>query len=146
VCVLAGAGWVGLVRAARERFGLLAACALACLVGAFAYTFVKSDVNELHEGWETVKYEADIYGSVPEAIAAGGGEAKLKSCGTVYTGAFQTQTVAWYLHLHEMQTEIFAYPPGTTIAPSFTSLSRDPRFPTIAKTRKWVIGSSCAVK
>jgi hypothetical protein len=25
-------------------------------------------------------------------------------------------------------------------------LSRDPRFPTIATTRKWVIGSSCAAK
>ena len=27
--------------------------------------------------------EADLYGTVPEAIAAGGGEAKLKSCGSV---------------------------------------------------------------
>ena len=40
--------------------------------------------------------------------------------------------------------EIFAFPPGTTIAPSYSALSRDPRFPTIATTRKWVIGSSCA--
>jgi hypothetical protein len=61
----------------------------------------------------------------------------------VYTGAFQTQTVAWYMHLHEMQTEIFAYPPGTTITPSFTSLSHDPRFPEKARTARWVIGSSC---
>ncbi len=66
------------------------------------------------------------------------------SCGAVYTGAFQTQAVAWYMHLHEMESEIFAFPPGTTIAPSFSALSKDPRFPTIAKTRKWVIGSSCA--
>ena len=48
------------------------------------------------------------------------------------------------MHLHEMESEIFAFPPGTTIAPSYSALSRDPRFPTIAKTRKWVIGSSCA--
>ncbi len=80
---------------------------------------------------------------MPDAIAAGGGEAALKQCGTVYTGAFQTQVVAWYMHLHEMESEIFAFPPGTTIAPSYSSLSRDPRFPAIAKTRKWVIGSSC---
>ena len=40
--------------------------------------------------------------------------------------------------------EIFAFPPGSTIAPNYSALSRDPRFPTIAKTRKWVIGSSCA--
>jgi hypothetical protein len=143
VCVLAGAGWVGLVRVARRRLGLAAAAALVLAVAGFAYPFVREDVGELQAGWQTVKYEADIYGSVPEAIAAGGGEAKLKSCGTVYTGAFQTQTVAWYLHLHEMQIEIFAYPPGTTIAPTFTSLSRDPRFPTIARTKRWVVGSSC---
>ena len=91
-----------------------------------------------------IEQEADLYGTVPDAIRAGGGEAKLKSCGTVYTGAFQTQAVAWYMHLHEMESEIFAFPPGTTIAPNYSSLSRDPRFPTIAKTRKWVIGSSCA--
>jgi hypothetical protein len=47
------------------------------------------------------------------------------------------------MHLHEMQSEIFAFPPGTTIAPYFSYLSRDPRFPEIARTRKWVIGSSC---
>ena len=95
---------------------------------------------------QRIQAEADLYGTVPDAIAAGGGEAKLKSCGTVYTGAFQTQAVAWYMHLHEMDSEIFAFPPGTTIAPSFSALSRDPRFPTIAKTRKWVIGSSCAAQ
>ena len=33
------------------------------------------------------------------------------------------------MHLHEMDSEIFAYPPGTTIAPYFSALSRDPRFP-----------------
>ena len=48
------------------------------------------------------------------------------------------------MHLHEMESEIFAFPPGTTIAPNYSALSRDPRFPTIARTRKWVIGSSCA--
>jgi hypothetical protein len=143
VCVLAGAGWVGLVRAAHGRFGIVAAGALALALAAFAYPFVSVDVRELKVGANTVTDEADLYGSVPEAIAAGGGEAKLKACGTVYTGAYQTQTVAWYMHLHEVQIEIFAFPPGTTVTPSFTSLSRDPRFPRIARTARWVIGSSC---
>ena len=61
----------------------------------------------------------------------------------MYTGNFQTQAVAWYMHLHEMDVEIFAFPPGTTIAASYSYLSRDPRFPEIARTRKWIIGSSC---
>jgi hypothetical protein len=143
VCVLAGAGWVGITRATRERFGTAAAAGLIVVVAAFAYPFVRDDVSELHERAITVKDEAELYGSVPEAIEAAGGAEKLKACGTVYTGAFQTQTVAWYMHLHEMQTEIFAFPPGTTITPWFTALSHDPRFPVTARTKLWVIGSSC---
>jgi hypothetical protein len=47
------------------------------------------------------------------------------------------------MHLHEMEVEIFAFPPGTTIAASYSHLSRDPRFPEVTRTRKWIIGSSC---
>jgi hypothetical protein len=143
VCVLAGAGWVIVFKAAYARLGILAAGALVLVVAAFAYPFVREDISELDQRAHTVKAEAELYGSVPDAIAAAGGRAKLKACGTLYTGAFQTQTVAWYMHLHEMQTEIFAFPPGATITPWFTALSHDPRFPEIAHTKLWVIGSSC---
>jgi hypothetical protein len=100
-------------------------------------------VHQLDLDVQDVDQEADLYGSVPEAIAAGGGREKLLACGTVYTGAFQTQAVAWYMHLHEMETEIFAFPPGTTITPAYTALSRDPRFPVFARTKLWTVGSSC---
>jgi MFS family permease len=143
VCVLAGAGWVIVFKAAHARLGILAAGALVLIVAAFAYPFVREDISELDARAHTVKAEAELYGSVPDAIAAGGGRAKLKACGTLYTGAFQTQTVAWYMHVHEMDTEIFAFPPGTTITPWFTALSHDPRFPEKAHTKLWVIGSSC---
>jgi len=143
VCVLAGAGWVIVIRAAHARLGVLAAGALVVILAASAYPFVRDDISELDARAHTVRAEADLYGSVPDAIAAAGGRAKLKACGTLYTGAFQTQTVAWYMHLHELDTEIFAFPPGTTITPWFTALSRDPRFPPLARTKLWVIGSSC---
>jgi hypothetical protein len=143
VCVLAGAGWVWLVKATHHRFGTVAATVLAVALAAAAFPFVRADVHELDYNGQQIKSEADLYGTVKDAIKAGGGEAKLKACGPVYTGAFQTQAVAWYMHLHEMQSEIFAFPPGTTIAPAFSYLSRDPRFPVIARTHKWVIGSSC---
>jgi hypothetical protein len=143
VCVLAGAGWVWLVKAAHHKLGAAAATVLAVAIAAAAVPFVRDDLHELHYNGQQIKAEADLYGTIPDAIEAGGGEAKLKSCGPIYTGAFQTQAVAWYMHLHEMQSEIFAFPPGTTIAPSFSYLSRDPRFPPTARTRKWVIGSSC---
>jgi hypothetical protein len=144
VCVLAGAGWVWLVKTTNARFGMIAAALLTLVIAAASAPSVREDIDELDMAGQRIQAEADLYGTVPDAIKAGGGEAKLKSCGTVYTGAFQTQAVAWYMHLHEMDSEIFAFPPGTTIAPSYSALSRDPRFPPIATTRKWVIGSSCA--
>jgi hypothetical protein len=143
VCVLAGAGWVLVFKAVHARLGIVAAAALALVLAAFAFPFVREDIRELDAGADTVQAEAELYGSVPGAIKAGGGRDKLKSCGTLYTGAYQTQTVAWYMHLHEVQTEIFAFPPGTTITPWFTALSHDPRFPEKARTKLWVIGSSC---
>ena len=86
-------------------------------------------MRELDEAAWRIDQEAQLYGTVPEAIEAAGGREKLLACGAVYTGAFQTQAVAWYMHLHEMESEIFAFPPGTTIAPNFSALSKDPRFP-----------------
>src|SRR5262249_6780174 len=112
VCVLAGAGWVWLVPTANARFGTIVAAVLAAVIAAASVPFVIEDVQELDMAAQRIKAEADLYGTVPDAIAAGGGEAKLKACGTVYTGAFQTQAVAWYMHLHEMDSEIFAFPPG----------------------------------
>ena len=144
VCVLAGAGWVWLVKTTNARFGPIAAAALTVIVVAASFPAVRSAIHELDYNYDQIVAEADLYGTADAAIKAGGGEDKLKACGAVYTGAFQTQVVAWYMHLHEMDTEIFAYPPGTTIAPYFSALSHDPRFPPIARTRKWVIGSSCA--
>jgi hypothetical protein len=143
VCVLAGAGWVWLVRATNARLGTIAAAALVLLVAAVAVKPVKADIDELTLASPLVKDVANLYGTVPDAIRAAGGEAVLKSCGTIYTGNFQTQTVAWYLHIHEVDAEIFAFPPGTIIAPTYTYLSRDPRFPVFARYGHWVIGSSC---
>ena len=140
VCVLAGAGWVWLVKGTGRRFGAVAAAALAALIAAVWAPFVIDDIKELDLAAHRIAEEADLYGTLPDAIEKGGGEAALKKCGTVYTGTFQTQAVAWYMHLHEMDAEIFAFPPGTTIAASYSALSRDPRFPEIARTRKWVIG------
>lgn len=144
VCVLAGAGWVWIVRHTGQRFGAVAATVLAVIVAGASAPFIAADIRELDEAAWRIEAEAELYGSVPDAIEAAGGREAIKACGTIYTGNFQTQAVAWYMHVHEMEAEIFAFPPGTTIAANYSALSRDPRFPTIAKTRKWVIGSSCA--
>jgi hypothetical protein len=147
VCILAGAGWVWIARGAGERWGAGAAVAVAAAVAALFVPFTISDVRELDQGMERVRLEADLYGANLEAvIAKAGGEDRLKACGEVFTGPFQTQAVAWYLHLHETDVSIFPMPPGVVIAPHYVRAARDPRFGLVTITSKWMVGSSCRLR
>jgi hypothetical protein len=94
-----------------------------------------------------VAAEADLYGaSLRAAIENAGGEERIKACGQVATGAFQTQAVTWYLHLHMTDVSIFPMPPGATLAPHYLALARDPRYRPVAATKRWSIGVSCAAR
>ena len=144
VCVLAGAGWVDLVRLARARLGLVAGAALAAAIAAAWTPFVLDDVNELRADRELTVWESDFYGPNLEAvIAKAGGPDRVKSCGRVYAGPFQVPSVAWRLGLHLDDVEIFPFGPGTALSMGATHLSVDPRYPEITKTRHWIVGSSC---
>ena len=144
VCVLAGAGWVAVVRGAGRRWGTAGAAAVSALLLAAAAPFVIADVDKLVYDGEKVEYEANFYGpNLEAAIAKGGGEAGIKSCGKVFTGPFQVPSVAWWLHMHIDELEIFPFGPGTSLAMGGTPLSVDPRYPEYTKTVHWIVGSSC---
>ena len=144
VCVLAGAGWVAVVRTAARRWGPAGATAVTALLLAAAAPSVVAAVDKLQYDWERVEYEANFYGpNLKAAIAKGGGEAGIKSCGKVFTGAFQVPSVAWRLHMHIDELEVFAFGPGTALAMGSTPLSVDPRYPEYTKTVHWIVGSSC---
>ena len=147
VCILAGAGWVGLARAARTRGGRGAAIAVAVATATLFAPFTVSDVRQLDEGMRRVAIEADLYGANLQAvIAKAGGEARVKACGPVFTGPFQTQALAWHLHLHGSEVTIFPMAPGTIVAPHYTAHARDPRFPVVTTTTRWMVGSSCRAR
>jgi hypothetical protein len=136
LCVLAGAGWVALIK----RWGAVA----AVVVVAFWAPFVVADVDKLRYDWEVVEYEANFYGpNLKALIAKAGGEQRIKSCGKVFTGAFQVPVVAWRLHIHLNEAEIFPFGPGTALSMGATPLSVDPRYPEYTKTRHWLAGSTC---
>jgi hypothetical protein len=145
VCVLAGAGWVWLVRAAAARAGRRAAVLLTLALAAGSVPFVRADIGSLSAQWRNVEAEADVYGpSMRAVVAKAGGPGALKSCGQVYTGALETQALAWYLHLHGDDIEIWPFPPGTTISVRRSHLSRDPRFTMVVETPRWIVASTCA--
>jgi hypothetical protein len=145
VCVLAGAGWVELVRDARRRWGVLAAAGAAVVAIAAWAPFLSNDYSTLREDVHLVTKEADFYGpNLRAVIAKAGGEQRIKSCGRVFSGPFQVQSVAWYLHLHGNEVNIFPLGPGTALSQGGSHLSRDPRYPEITKTSRWIVGSSCS--
>ena len=111
---------------------------------AAAWPFVSADVQALKEDRELNATESNFYGpNLKAAIAKAGGEQRIKSCGRVFTGPFQVPSVAWRLHYHVDQVDIFAFGPGTALAMGASHLSVDPRYPEITKTRHWLVGSSC---
>jgi MFS family permease len=144
VCVLAGAGWVAVVAGARRRWGAAAGAAVALALAAASAPFVAADVDKLRYDWEVVEYEANFYGpNLKAVIAKAGGEQRIKSCGRIFTGAFQVPSVAWRLHIHLDEAEIFPFGPGTALSMGSTPLSYDPRYPVYTKTRHWLAGSTC---
>jgi hypothetical protein len=141
LCVLAGAGWVELVRGApSKRRGAV----VAVVIAAASAPFVAHDVSTLRTDWNLVIKEASFYGpNLRSVIAKAGGEERLKACGNVFSGPFQVQSVAWNLHLHGSEVGIFPFGPGTALSQGGSHLSADPRYPEITKTKRWIVGSSC---
>src|SRR3954470_5656075 len=150
VCVLAGVGWADVVRAAWRRAGRAgrpggaAAAALAAVVVLGAAPFVVSDVDLLGYDARKLQDEAYFYDTLPVAIARAGGRERIKRCGTVFTGPFQVQVVAWNLHLHGGDVAIEANPPGIVVAAGFTPMAHDRRFKLVTQTRRWVVRRACA--
>ena len=143
VCVLAGAGWVELVRDAAARFGRARGAAVAFVLVAAAAPFVAADVDKLRFDLDVVRAESELYDRLPPIVAKAGGAAALLRCGPVYAPPFEVQAVAWAMHVHSSQVGIFANPPGTVLAGHFSALGHDPRFPEINKNRRWIVGRNC---
>ena len=78
-----------------------------------------------------------------DAVRAGGRE-RIKRCGTVFTGPFQVQVVAWNLRMHGGEVEIEAKPPGIVVAAGFSAMAHDARFKLVTQTRRWVVRRACA--
>jgi hypothetical protein len=143
IAVLGGAGWVELVRSTGRRFGMVAAVALALVVAVAFVPFINHEHQRLDYDWQLIEQESALYGDLPLAISEAGGRDHILRCGSIYAGPFDVQAMAWHMHVHGEQVEIFAFPPGTLITGHTRALSVDPRFPVIARTSQWVIRSTC---
>jgi hypothetical protein len=109
---------------------------------AGAGVYLVANVDNISDGIERTRDEADAYNTLPDAIAKAGGIAAFRRC-HVYTGHFQVPAVAWYLKLHTGQVGIDPKPPGIVIAPRNLAEARDRRFDLLTTTRRWVVRQAC---
>jgi hypothetical protein len=143
VCVLAGVGWSRVLGWTRGRAGLAAGLALAAVLAGGAAPFLAKDLTRLHAQYTKATKEANVYGGLPDAIAAAGGRDAIVRCGPIYTSPTATQAVAWLLRVPETAVGITPEPPGTLLAAWYSRRVGDQRFPQVARTRLWVVRSTC---
>lgn len=144
VCVLAGAGWAGLIRAVADtRAGRAGAALVAVAVAALSIGSFEAPRLALAEDLREAREEAILYDDLSNAIALVGGRRAIDRCGGIYTGRFEVPAVAWELHKHLEDVDVFAIPPGHAFAIRGIALSRDPRFPRVAASRRWGVGRNC---
>lgn len=109
LCVLGGVG-VGRifegVRSLAERVTGsaargLAATGAACVLGVVALSpVIKDKADNIDVTLDILRYEASLWDTLPGMIEKGGGRDRLLACGSIYSGPFQTQMVAYELGVH----------------------------------------------
>lgn len=84
----------------------------------------KADNTEVTAG--KLEYEASLWGNLPEAIEKAGGRDRLLRCGSVYSGPFQTQMVAYELGVHGVHVEALVptVPPDWRFRPTPCATAR----------------------
>jgi hypothetical protein len=153
VCVLAGVGVGRVLRSVgtlAEGFGgggrrATALVTAACLVAALPLTpLVLDKLDNTNETLDDLRYEASLWSELKTLIDRAGGAERLRACDAWFSGPFQTQLVAYELHLHGVQVGWqWTPPPGAafrtrTVAegPLVVDITDD-RFRQVAYTRHW---------
>ena len=141
VCVLGGIGIVGLVRLAPARRGprRWPAAVAALAVVALSVTPVLS----LEDDVRATIDQGHLYDHVDTIIDHAGGRAAIVRCGPLFTGPYETQLLAYKLHVHAVEVGIHPVPPGTVVAVLGTEPSHDARFPLRDQRGGWVLRTTC---
>jgi hypothetical protein len=119
------------------------AVALAVLVAA-ALPGVVGAGQTLYRNLERTRVTDRWYSALPEFIESVGGRKAVLRCGQAYTGAFQTQALAYRLHLHQKQVGIRPQAPGAILDLNGSRLGGTPGFErVVARGEEWVLRQTC---
>jgi hypothetical protein len=117
---------------------------VAVAVLAAGATAIGHAARRIYDQEVTAREVGRLYADLPYAIERAGGAAYLRGCAPLFSGPFQTPIVAWRLRVHQYQVGL--HPPGgrgTLIAPFYSALATDDRYPGRFNDGRWVVRSRC---
>lgn len=143
--VLGGIGWARVLGLARRRLPVrtLAVCVVVAL--AVTIPFVVASAVRVGRDVERTQAAVRLYGALADVLDRAGGAAAVRACGPLYTGPFQTQVLAWELHVHPREIGTHPEPPGTRIWPASLAPALDADFPPRFVQGGWTMSSTCAL-
>jgi hypothetical protein len=101
--VLQGIGILGERLVKRPWAGPAAATAAFVLAIAISAPFISEKANNTKRVLGGLRHEATIYADLKGLVDRAGGRQRLLACGGIFSGPFQTQMMAWELHIHGIQ-------------------------------------------
>ncbi len=148
---LRGAG-AGAERVSGRTWARPAAVAVAfvgalVLAAPLAGQKLDKKVDTFEKMLKQVSYETSLWPNLEKAIVAGGGKERLRACGGLYSGPYQTQMVAYELGVHGVDVRSLegTPPPGAAFrtrtvprGPLVIKLT-DRRYRQITRVDKWRI-------
>jgi hypothetical protein len=124
ICVLAGLGAARVAQGAAllarrrrgERAGRVAAVATVAVALAASAPVIGSKLDNAETIVDALEYEALVWDDLDDAIDQAGGAERLLSCQRLYSGAFQTQLIAYELDIKGLDVTFAGTQPGSVPA------------------------------
>ena len=125
LCVLAGIGVARVFQALQlagarvggsPRAGLAAAAAAFALGAVVGWPVIGDKADNIDATLDELRYEASLFHTLDDAVAAAGGRNALLACGAVYSGPFQTQMIAYELGVHGLDVRALEGTPAPGVA------------------------------
>jgi len=142
--VLQGVGWLGARAFKDERAGALTAAGAFFVSLAIFSPFIVEKADNTGRVSGGLRHEAQLWHDLKGLIDQAGGRDRIVACGQAFSGPFQTQLVAYHLHLHGIQVGSIVTPaPGavfrTRTVPDGPLVVKptDDRFRLVATKGKW---------
>jgi hypothetical protein len=127
-----------------ERGGAFAAAGGLVVALVASTPFIAEKAHNTARVTGGLRYEARIWSEFKTVLDRVGGPARLRECGGVFSGPFQTQMIAWQLHLHGASVAYRPTPPPGVLFRTRTvprgplvTTPTDPRYRQVTRYGKW---------